>query len=876
MAIDEFTQSALADLLFDEPIAGRCLVAPDGRVLRANAAWLRSTGLSVAQVLGANILDLLADARDVALAMHERARAGERVEVPRHARQVQGRETWWDGSIAPIPMDGGVGLLITAREVGPPAEEGDQSTEERLRKSIARTNAIVNNVTDNLVLIEAQRGIGGEILDWRCVHANDRAAGLLGMTREQLIGRTVREVLGARAAAAEERLNRVLAAGAAERYETELGEQRLLATIFPVDANTVGSATLDITDRKRSEHALRESEARYRTLFDSIDEGFCIIEVLFDEAGKPTDYRFVEVNEAFERQTGLVGATGRRIRELAPSHEEHWFEIYGRIALTGEAIRFENSARALGRWYDVYAFRVGAPAQRRVAILFNDVMERHRAEVALRQSEATLDAFFASSTGILNLQDDQLRYLKTDPLTPTYFGLTRETIVGRSMEDLAPEFTEKYGAMMRRVIATGQPELNIEVQSPVPTRQGEVTWWRSSYFPVPITGGKCGIGVMGIEITDLKKAEAALHEADHRKDEFLGMLSHELRNPLAPIRNSIHILRHASAGAELVARAHSAIERQTEHLTRLVDDLLDITRVSRGKIALQRTRLDLREVVRKTTDDLSSMYASAGVELHVEYRTAGPVWIDADPTRMAQVLGNLLQNSLKFTHSGGAVDVTLDRCRERAELCVRDNGVGMEPTTVERMFEPFVQADQALARTKGGLGLGLALVKGIVEMHGGSVQARSEGLGRGAEFVVSIPLLEGVETPEQERVARAKSGAQRILVIEDNVDSGQSLADILELDGHRVRVAHDGRSGLALAREFKPDVILCDIGLPGLDGYEIAREIRRDDALRSVRLIGLSGYARPGDRQRASAAGFDAHIAKPPDVNELMAVIAKS
>jgi PAS domain S-box-containing protein len=625
---------------------------------------------------------------------------------------------------------------------------------------------------------------------------------------------------------------------------------------------------------RRREAALRDSEVRYRTLFDSMDEGFCVIEVLFDEAGKPADYRFVEVNSVFERQTGLVNAAGKRMRELAPSHEEHWFDIYGRVALTGEPIRFENSAEALGRWYDVYAFRTGEPERRRVAVLFNDITERHRAEVALRHSEAALDAFFANSPGILNLTDEEFRYLKTDALTPTYFGLTREAIIGKSVEELAPEFIAKFGPMMAHVVATGEPRLNLEVHNPIPDRPGEVTYWQASYFAVPLAEGKRGLGVMGVDITDLKNAVAALREEDRRKTEFLAVLSHELRNPLAPIRNSLFLLERAPAGSEQAARAREVVLRQTEHLTRLIDDLLDVTRISRGKMTLQRTRIDLRDIVRRTTDDLLSLFEKAGVELRVDYGAHGPVWIDADPTRMAQTLGNLLQNAVKFTPAGGSVVVRVGAKDQRAELCVQDNGIGMDPSTIEHMFEPFAQATQTLARTRGGLGLGLALVKGVVEMHGGSVHAGSEGLGRGSEFRVSIPLAEPGAESRPERDHTAAANGKLIVMVEDNVDAGASLAEILEMYGHRVHLARDARSGLALAREHRPDVILCDIGLPDMDGYEVARALRREEAHRTTRLVALTGYAQPEDRQRARDAGFDAHVSKPPDVEKLMNALA--
>jgi CheY-like chemotaxis protein/anti-sigma regulatory factor (Ser/Thr protein kinase) len=338
------------------------------------------------------------------------------------------------------------------------------------------------------------------------------------------------------------------------------------------------------------------------------------------------------------------------------------------------------------------------------------------------------------------------------------------------------------------------------------------------------------------------------------------------------MRNSIYLLERAEPGSEQATGAKQILRRQTEQLTRLVADLLDMTRISRGKIELQRGRVDLREVVRKTADDLLSLFDQSEVELRVEH-AAGPVWVDADETRIVQVVGNLLQNAAKFTPARGTVTVGVATPEGRAELYVRDTGVGLEREHVERVFEPFAQADNSLARTKGGLGLGLALVKGIVEAHGGSVRARSEGRGRGAEFVVTLPLSERGAALERQAAALPPASGLSVVVIEDHIDAGRSLAFVLELHGCRVQVARDGRSGIALAREVRPDVVLCDIGLPDLDGYDVARTLRQDVALRSTRLIALSGYAQQEDRKRAKEAGFDAHVAKPPSVDELWAVI---
>jgi two-component system CheB/CheR fusion protein len=366
-----------------------------------------------------------------------------------------------------------------------------------------------------------------------------------------------------------------------------------------------------------------------------------------------------------------------------------------------------------------------------------------------------------------------------------------------------------------------------------------------------------------------RRADEALRESDRRKSEFLAVLSHELRNPLAPIRNGLVLLARAPPGSESAERARAVIARQTEHLVRLVDDLLDMTRISRGRIELQRRRLDALELARRTCDDHRAAFERKGVALRLE--GDAPAWVDADPTRLAQILGNLLQNAVKFTPAGGTTTVEVRAAEGRAELRVRDTGEGVADPQL--LFEPFSQAAQGLARSQGGLGLGLAIVKGLVELHGGTVDARSEGAGRGAEFVVRLPLA---APPAAGAAAGAapRCAPRSVLLVEDNADAARSLADLLALDGHRVEVAHDGRTGIARARELRPDAVVCDLGLPDVSGFDVARALRADAALAGTCLVALSGYAQPEDRARALEAGFTAHLAKPPSLEALSAILA--
>lgn len=386
------------------------------------------------------------------------------------------------------------------------------------------------------------------------------------------------------------------------------------------------------------------------------------------------------------------------------------------------------------------------------------------------------------------------------------------------------------------------------------------------------SGEKPNLLVAVNDVSASKRAEAARAE-NARKDEFIAALSHELRNPLFPISTSLSVLERAEPGGEQARKATATIDRQVRHLVRIVDDLLDLTRIARGKVHLHRERLELAGLVRHAVEDHQHEFGDAKVALesHID---GEPLWVDADGTRLVQVVGNLLLNAAKFTPAGGRVDVRLRRERDVAILSVRDNGAGIAPDVRDRLFLPFAQGSQTLDRSRGGLGLGLALVKGLVELHGGAADASSEGPGCGSEFTVRLPLVKAPSAEVKAAVApRPRAAPRRVLVIEDNVDAAEMMSELIAFEGHETRVAFDGLTGLALAREFRPDVVFCDIGLPQMDGYEVARQMRADPALANACLVALSGYARPEDRERSAEAGFDCHLAKPPATDALEEVL---
>jgi PAS domain S-box-containing protein len=520
------------------------------------------------------------------------------------------------------------------------------------------------------------------------------------------------------------------------------------------------SVIRNITDRKQAEVALRDSEERYRTLFESIDEGFCVIEVIFDGHGNPVDYLFLQVSPSFEKHTGLTNAQGKRVKDLVPNHEGYWFEIYGEVARTGESARFQSRAEGLGRYYDVHASRFGNPGLNRVAVIFNDITERKQADDALRANERAL-----------------------------------------------------------------------------------------------------------------AEQAAALRQADRNKDEFLAMLAHELRNPLAPLRNASQILQTPGINGNERTTAQALISRQIDNMSRMIDDLLDVSRITEGKIELKKEPVLLDSILIAAGEGAKSL-----CEIHSQTLTVSlpeePVYLNADATRLEQVLGNLLGNACKYSGENSHISLSAERDSSSPEsqilIRVRDNGMGIDPKLLPRVFELFVQASRTLDRAHGGLGIGLTIVHRLVRLHGGSIEAHSEGLGQGAEFLVRLPIMKGAPAVAAHApAATSLDHPMKLLIVDDNRDGAESMAMLQELLGHQTRLAHTGPDALAIAQEFLPDVILLDIGLPGMDGYEVARKLREMPPLADSLLIALTGYGSEDDRQRARDAGFSAHLAKPADQDRL-------
>jgi CheY-like chemotaxis protein/two-component sensor histidine kinase len=373
-------------------------------------------------------------------------------------------------------------------------------------------------------------------------------------------------------------------------------------------------------------------------------------------------------------------------------------------------------------------------------------------------------------------------------------------------------------------------------------------------------------------------AEEASREADRRKDEFLATLAHELRNPLAPIRNALEVQRLAGDDRPAVERSRQMMERQLRQMVRLVDDLLDVSRITRGKLELQRERVDLAAVVGSALETSRPLIDASKHQISVSLPQR-PLTLEADAVRLAQVVSNLLNNAAKYTPEGGRIWLSAEAEAGSAVIRVRDTGLGIPGEMLGRVFDMFMQMDQSLERAQGGLGIGLTLVKRLVEMHGGTVEAHSDGPGKGSELVVRLPLAAG--EAETDALARAAGDARkqpppsrRILVVDDNQDSADTLAMLLELHGNEVQVAYDGPEALAAARDFGPEVVFLDIGLPGMDGYEVARQMRAEPLLGKAMLVAQTGWGQEEDKQRALDAGFDHHLTKPVDPAALDGLLA--
>ncbi|MDD2234516.1 MAG: PAS domain S-box protein [Desulfitobacteriaceae bacterium] len=721
--------------------------------------------------------------------------------------------------------------------------------------------------------------------EWRFTYANQKAAIIVGKEQEKLNGKVIWEefpdIIGT---GFEIAYRKAMETRVIQRIEIKglPGGNWYNISVFP-SGEGISVHWQDITKEKQLVTALRESREKYRAIFNSMVESFAIIEMIYDSAGKPVDWRYLESNQTHEKYSRMRNANGKLISRLAPKTELSWFEIYGRVALTGEPLQFE--AMTGKRCYKMYASKIGGPESRKVAVLAYDITERKKNEEKL-----TFQANLLSSVDdAVAAYDENGNFTYWNRMAEKVFGWSAQKVIGQSVEKF---FSTDNFRTLEVALAklsqvgcfTGELEyphkykgvikLDTHIKAlfnPNGEYKGAVGSFRD------ITERKRQEEELKADYQGKKSALALVDELrsmDKNKNQFLGILSHELRNPLASIMMSVSLIDLVRSDGKQFRQVKDILKRQTIQLSRLVDDLLDVTRISQNKISLKKESVILNELVIQVLEDYKGQLASKGVELEVELNSV-PLTLEADPARLIQVIGNLINNAAKFTARGDTVWVKVCRDKDEAVICVRDSGMGIKPDVLPKLFLPFSQVDSSLGRSSGGLGLGLSIVKGMVELHGGRVAAASEGLGKGAQFTICLPLPAfKVNKQEEQTTAQSKlSPTLRILVIDDIPDVAEIICSLLRLKGHEVISAYNGGEGIAKAKEFHPQVLFCDIGMPGMNGYEIAGSIRRDQELKDTCLIALTGYAQPEDLERARAAGFNRHLAKPVDIAELEKIL---
>jgi len=661
-----------------------------------------------------------------------------------------------------------------------------------------------------------------------------------------------------------------------EREFPSVGRKTVLLTARPLPREPKGEPSLllaieDVTARKRAEAALKESEQQLSDFFENGAVGLHWV---------GPDGTILRANQA---ELDLLGYTrgeyvGRKIAEFhadRPVVEDILRRLTLGETLSGHPARMrckDGSIKHVLIDSNVLWGKNGEFVHTRC--FTRDVTQRERAEEALRQRTAQFETLLNEAPLGVYLVDANFRIRQVNPTALPFFGSIGD-VVGRDfdavMRVLWPKpYADELVQRFRRTLETGKPYATPErIEERLDTGATEYYEWQIHRIPLP--DGSRGVVCYCRDISRHVLAKEALaeivrrvEEVDRRKDEFIAMLAHELRNPLAAIGMSAELLRRAQIDDKNARIAVPAIARQTRQLRRLADDLLDTARALHGKLKLRREPVDLLDLAKTVAAD----YLNRSQQMAVRIEVAGDeVWIDADPARVQQMIGNLAENAFKY--GGKNISIRVSRDDKFGRLVVQDDGQGIAPDLLPNLFEPFVQGQQSLEREQGGLGLGLALAHRLSSLHGGGIEAHSDGPGRGSTFTMFLPLASKPARQVNERPIVVQS-KQRILIIEDQEDARMTLRVLLETDGHEVSTASDGREGMAMLADFHPDVALVDIGLPGLDGYEIARRVRELPAGKRIKLIALTGYGGLEDRERAEKSGFDMHLTKPVSYEQLV------
>jgi PAS domain S-box-containing protein len=782
---------------------------------------------------------------------------------------------------------------------------------------------LFESLSDGAALLEVVFDAGGTPVDYVFLDINPAYEELVGKPRADRIGQPLSKFLGPQSPAFD-LLAKVARSGEAARAEMYLEEvkRHFMTSVFPSKRGTLTAVLSDVTARKQAQDELQIAEQSLvaelaaMTRLHAIATRFvrdgdlaALLEEVVDAAVSVVgaDMASIQLRDPLSGELKLIAQRGfapevvdhfASARPDAESSDREAMRAAGVLAIQTTPLG-SRSGKVVGLLSTYFRRMHPLPSHslkllELLALQCTDAIERTRwaeeaatlnarAEYAqkLRESEERFRTTVENIPINLVLYDREFRLLYLNPALSVQCAvklkIPAEELIGKFGHELWPEAVfaplRKHG---ERAIETGERQ-TYELATEMPGRPPFVRQWTI----VPLFGSDGLVDqllVMSEDITAQRHLVDELREADRRKSEFIAVLSHELRNPLAAIRTTLYVLEHGTPGSEAVIKGREVIDRQVGHVVRMVDDLLDVTRISRNKIELQRRPLDLGQVVRETIQDNRSHLELGGVRLELKVPNT-PIMVSADGARISQVVTNLLSNAIKFSVPGGAVTVSVsaDPSSGQAVLQVSDAGAGIDPALIERLFEPFIQGDDTLDRNSGGLGLGLALVKGLVELHGGEVRAYSAGRDRGAEFTVRLPLQAGLES--EAKLVRPQSlpqPARRVLIVDDDRDVADGLRAALEIHTHHVAVAHSGPEALAAARLFKPDVVFCDIGLPGMNGYDVARAFRADGSFRTTVLVALSGYAQSEDLAKASAAGFDQHLAKPPNIEKIKRICASA
>lgn len=640
----------------------------------------------------------------------------------------------------------------------------------------------------------------------------------------------------------------------------------------------------DLLERRLAEAALQESQAfadRQHRLYEAILTHTPDLAYVFD-----LQHRFIYANDMLLRMWGRSWdeAIGKTCLELGyePWHAQMHDREIEQVIATKRPIRGEVPFNGTfgRRMYDyIFAPVINADGEvEAIAGTTRDVTERRANEEILRNHSAQVEALLDAAPLGIYLVDADFRLRQVNPIARPAIG----DWVGR---DFGEALRSLYGTApgndlartIRHTLDTGEPYVALEQPEP-PKESGDDDYYDWRIHRIVLPDGNHGVVCYYHNVTAQVLARRAielsrdtLREEDARKDEFLTTLGHELRNPLGPLSNCLQILRLRDADDEEGRRLRGMMERQLAQLIRLVDDLLEVSRITSGKIELRRVPVDLRSVIATAVETAHPLIEPAGHFLHLSVGPE-PLMLNADPVRLAQVFSNLLNNAAKYTPTGGRIDVEATQEDGQVRICVRDNGIGLPTDMRERVFERFTQSEHSRRHSQGGLGIGLTIVRSLVAMHGGTVAALSEGIGRGSEFVVYLPLMAAPSLPEgTTRPAPAMHPGRSVLVVDDNSENADSLAEFLRCLDHDVRICYDGASALAAVGERVPDVVLIDLGMPGMDGFEACRTLRSLPDGARIRIIAVTGWGQASDIQRTAQAGFDAHMVKPVDPDALLA-----